>query len=62
LESTLTASLLQPEVWRYEIMPWPDRVFKQSAPGAGRCRRRRARGIPKSYETELQTVITRWGT
>lgn len=26
-QGTLTASLLQPEVWRYEIMPWPKRVF-----------------------------------
>ena len=26
-QSTLTASLLQPEVWRYEVMPWPKRVF-----------------------------------
>ena len=26
-ESTLTASLFQPEVWHYEIMPWPQRVF-----------------------------------
>jgi hypothetical protein len=26
-ENTLTASLLQPEVWRYEIMPWPERIF-----------------------------------
>jgi hypothetical protein len=31
-ESTLTASLLQPDVWRYEIMPWPDRVFKGRYP------------------------------
>jgi hypothetical protein len=31
-ESTLTASLLQPEVWRYEVMPWPDRVFKGKYP------------------------------
>jgi hypothetical protein len=31
-ESTLTASLLQPEVWRYEIMPWPDRVFNSRHP------------------------------
>jgi hypothetical protein len=31
-ESTLTASLLQPEVWRYEIMPWPDRVFNSKHP------------------------------
>jgi hypothetical protein len=31
-ESTLTASLMQPEVWRYEIMPWPDRVFNSRHP------------------------------
>jgi hypothetical protein len=31
-ESTLTASLLQPEVWRYEIMPWPGRVFNSRHP------------------------------
>jgi hypothetical protein len=31
-ESTLTASLLQPEVWHYEIMPWPDRVFNSRHP------------------------------
>ncbi len=31
-ESTLTASLLQPEVSRYEIMPWPDRVFNSKHP------------------------------
>ena len=31
-ESTLAASLLQPEVWRYEIMPWPERVFNGKYP------------------------------
>ena len=31
-QSTLTASLLQPEVWRYEIMPWPQRVFNSKHP------------------------------
>src|SRR5436309_15261392 len=31
-ESTLTASLLQPEVWHYEIMPWPDRIFNGRRP------------------------------
>ena len=31
-ESTLTASLLQPEVWRYEIMPWPERIFNGKHP------------------------------
>ena len=31
-ESTLAASLFQPEVWHYEIMPWPDRVFNSLHP------------------------------
>ncbi|HXE51716.1 MAG TPA: hypothetical protein VN541_01830, partial [Tepidisphaeraceae bacterium] len=57
-ESTLTASLLQPEVWRYEIMPWPDRIFRgrhRAAPGEARV------PIPKEYETELQAVISAMG-
>jgi hypothetical protein len=83
-ESTLTASLLQPEVWRYEIMPWPERIFngrypvKNVAPkasvaqleskplgtglgGFGRSTDVERVGIPKSYETELQAVITALG-
>jgi hypothetical protein len=84
-ENTLTASLLQPEVWRYEIMPWPDRVFNSRHPvhsvpveppvksqeqtpigtglgGFGRGNPDVERsGIPKPYETELQTVITALG-
>ena len=31
-QSTLTASLVQPEVWRYEVMPWPQRVFQGRHP------------------------------
>ena len=55
----MTASLLQPEVWRYEIMPWPDRVFNSRHPvGKGNAERA---GIPKPYETELQTVINALG-
>lgn len=54
-ESTLTASLFQPEVWRYEVAPWPERIF------AGRYPRQAAeaerRGIPAPYATELQTVM-----
>jgi hypothetical protein len=84
-ESTLTASLLQPEVWHYEIMPWPDRVFNSRHPlksiapertvkeqeqapigtglgGFGRGNSNVERvGIPKPYETELQTVIAALG-
>jgi hypothetical protein len=59
-ESTLTASLLQPEVWRYEIMPWPDRIFKGKYPAADGKGSQRV-GIPKAYETELQAVITALG-
>ena len=54
-ESTLTASLLQPEVWRYEIMPWPQRVFEGTYPAATAATRV---GIPPEYATELQTVIS----
>lgn len=54
-ESTLTASLLHPEVWQYEVAPWPERVF------GGRYRRHAADTervpIPADYATELQTVF-----
>lgn len=58
-ESTLTASLLQPEVWRYEIMPWPQRIFMGRYPSATQPARREP--MPKAYETELQAVITAMG-
>ena len=52
-ESTLVASLFQPEVWRYEVAPWPERVF------AGRYPRGSAErsSIPSAYATELQIVM-----
>ncbi|MGH9445941.1 MAG: hypothetical protein ACRD3O_09460, partial [Terriglobia bacterium] len=31
-ECTMTASLLHPQAWRYEIMPWPERVFGHKYP------------------------------
>ncbi|MCL4402772.1 MAG: DUF4350 domain-containing protein, partial [Acidobacteria bacterium] len=61
-ESTVVASLLHPEVWRYEVMPWPDRIFTRDypvrnlrdlPPGTQVPRI----GIPDWYETELQAVI-----
>jgi len=58
-ESTLTASLLQPEVWRYEIMPWPERIFN-SKHRATKTNEELVQ-IPKTYETELQTVISALG-
>jgi hypothetical protein len=61
-ESTLTASLLWPQVWRYEVMPWPDRIFRGRRPAVDRAKRalleRPARiPIPEAYATEILTVI-----
>ncbi len=58
-ESTLTASLLQTEVWRYEIMPWPERVFTGRDFISGReiGTKEMPSPIPKAYETELQAVV-----
>jgi hypothetical protein len=61
-ESTLVASLLQPEVWHYEIMPWPHRIFEGNYPATQPVRRDTPRvPIPPEYETELQAVITAMG-
>ncbi len=58
-ESTLTASLLQPQVSRYEIMPWPERIFYGKRPAAKRTAAGQLQrvSIPAHYATELQTVI-----
>jgi hypothetical protein len=61
-ESTLVASLLQPEVSSYEILPWPDRIFGPHSlhpatdPTAADPKPQLI-PIPASYETELQTVF-----
>ena len=61
-ESTLIASLLQPEVWHYEIMPWPHRIFQGKYPSTQPVKKDTSRvPIPKEYETELQAVITAMG-
>lgn len=61
-ENTLIASLLQPEVARFEIMPWPERVFKGKYPPDEAALKqpegtRERIAIPNAYETELQTVV-----
>ena len=53
-ESTLTASLLQPEVWRYEVAPWPERIFGRKYPRDARPEDRKS--IPPDYASELQVV------
>jgi len=53
--ATLVASLLQPEVSQYEVMPWPERIFNGTYPSEEDPKKRVA--IPDEYETELQVVI-----
>ena len=61
-ESTLVASLLQPEVSSYEILPWPDRIFGPrglhpvTEPTDAHPTPEKSL-IPAPYETELQTVF-----
>jgi hypothetical protein len=54
-ESTLTASLLQPDVVQYEVMPWPERIFNGRYPSEADHKVR----VPISgdYASELQVVI-----
>lgn len=61
-ESTLVASLLWPQVWRYEVMPWPERVWHGKYPLLSASQRQAGQPeervpIPKAYATELLTVI-----
>ena len=61
-ESTLTASLLWPQVWRYEVMPWPERIFRGKYPKKDRAERVPGQPVekeplPAAYGTELMTVI-----
>jgi hypothetical protein len=61
-ESTLTASLLQPGVARYEVLPWPERIFEPTSlyPSTEQSDTNPnpvKTPIPKEYETELQTVF-----
>ncbi len=55
-ECTLTASLLQPEVYKFETMPWPERVFRGYYPVTDRPNSMHF-GISREYQTELQAVI-----
>ena len=61
-ESTLTASLLWPQVWRFEVMPWPERIFRGKYPKLDRAERVAGQPVeeeplPAAYGTELMTVI-----
>jgi hypothetical protein len=54
-EATLTASLFQPEVWHYEVAPWPERIFASKYPRRAKAEDRQS--IPPAYATELQVVM-----
>lgn len=54
-ESTLVASLLQPEVWHYEVAPWPERIFGGTYPRD--APKEKQQTIPPHYATELQVVM-----
>jgi hypothetical protein len=54
-ESTLVASLFQPDVAQYEVAPWPERIFGGKYPHTAKPQDRKS--IPPEYATELQTVM-----
>ncbi|MGI4829827.1 MAG: hypothetical protein ACRYFU_16775 [Janthinobacterium lividum] len=62
-ESTLIASLLQPAVARFEVLPWPNRIFDETAvypsseADASQSTLPQKTRIPQAYATELQTVF-----
>ncbi len=58
-ENTLTASLLQPEVNHYEVMPWPERIWHGAYRKDSKSNERV--GIPTEYATELQVVCRALG-
>ncbi|MES2709934.1 MAG: hypothetical protein V4726_25275 [Verrucomicrobiota bacterium] len=54
-ENTLIASLLQPDLWQFEVAPWPERVFGWKYPR--NARRDEQKPIPPDYASELQMVF-----
>jgi len=56
-ESTLAASLFQPEVSSYELVPWPERIFGPRGTYPSEADPAKQVPIPAPYETELQTVF-----
>lgn len=53
-QATFTAQLLYPQVADYEVMPWPNRIYK------GRFRMENTdslQGIPPAYATQMQVMV-----
>lgn len=57
-ECTVIASLMWPEVHRFEVMPWPQRIFqghyRRTEDESGKSGKA---GIPSEYATQILTVI-----
>ena len=60
---TVTASLLHPAVSRYEVCPWPNRVFRGKYPVDAKTRKpaKNARPIPPGYASLLCGVFQTLG-
>jgi hypothetical protein len=58
-ECTLTASLFQPEVDHFEVMPWPERVWHGLYASAADPTKKTT--IPPDYASELQVVCRALG-
>jgi hypothetical protein len=56
-EDTVAAGLLCPEVNRFEIMPWPDRVFRAPRPPNDEAEPDETVTMPPGYATELLAVV-----
>ena len=61
-ESTLVASLLWPDVRKFEVMPWPERIWRRRYPVQDDDNRQpdapvEKSKIPPAYATEILTVI-----
>ena len=58
-QCTVIASLLWPEVHRYEVMPWPSRIFRGQYLKTDNMDEKSGErtGIPADYATEILTVI-----
>lgn len=57
-ECTVVASLLWPEVYRFEVMPWPDRIFRGKYPSVDLDTKTDEReGIPSDYAIEMLTIV-----
>jgi len=57
-ECTVISSLMWPEVHRFEVMPWPSRIFQGTYPKVDMDTKSGDReGIPADYATEILTII-----